>query len=98
MTKAAGRGGKGGTDGRAWKRLRERVKRHQDTCWICGEPINFDADYPAPDSFTVDHVEPVAMRPELARTYSNLRAAHAGCNRARGQGDGPTELTTSRPW
>lgn len=86
-----------GRTGRPWRRLRERVKRNQSTCWICGQPIDKTLVWPDPQSFSVDHKEPLSLRPELARVYSNLAAAHLGCNSSRNTG-ASTGQPQSRIW
>lgn len=53
--------------GRRWVAVRKEVFRRQgDTCWICGHG----------GSGTVDHVESLTERPDLAYELSNLRPAH----------------------
>ena len=91
MAKSSGR------KGRRWRRLRERVKRNQDACWLCGDHIDKTLEWPDPKSFSVDHVEPLSLRPELAEVYSNARAAHLGCNSSRGTGQ-KIEQPQSRVW
>lgn len=61
-----------------------QCETRNDPCWLCGQPINYKADYPAEDSFTVDHMYPVATHPHLAEDPGNLRPCHALCNWARG--------------
>lgn len=41
--------------------LKRRAKRVNAPCWICGLPIDWDADYRAPMAYTYDHITPVAM-------------------------------------
>lgn len=73
-----------GRSGARWRALREQIKARRDPCWWCGQPIDYDAAYPQPDSFTVDHVKPLSRHPELAEDPTNLVAAHARCNNAKG--------------
>lgn len=80
-----GRGGRPDY-GHRWRLLVARVKRNQQVCWLCGRSIDLELRSPHPMSFSVDHVESVKIRPELALTYDNLRAAHRKCNRDRGMG------------
>lgn len=67
-----------------FQRLKEQIRARHDPCFICGQPINYDAEAGAPDSFTVEHREPRSLRPELAEDPGNLVAAHSRCNKARG--------------
>jgi 5-methylcytosine-specific restriction endonuclease McrA len=69
--------------------LREHVRRAQPLCWLCGREIDPAAKYPDPWSFSVDHVIAASIRPDLAETLSNMRAAHIRCNRRRQTGTSP---------
>ena len=73
-----------------WRRLRkklyERDRMANAPCWICGEPIEYRARPGTPRAWEPDHVRPVNLYPELAYDESNIRPAHASCNRARGKG------------
>ncbi|WPM94324.1 HNH endonuclease, partial [Arthrobacter phage Marchesin] len=60
-----------------------RAARHRD-CWLCGEPINYDADKDDPLSFSADHKKPWSKFPELREDPGNYAPAHLGCNKARG--------------
>ena len=73
------------------QRLAKQVLAEEKTCWICGESARPD------DPLEVDHVVPRAEGGATVR--SNLRAAHASCNRSRGgrgrgrlEGDGRLTL------
>ena len=86
-----------GRSGHSWRRLYARVRRNQSACHLCGKPIDKSLPWPDPWSFSVDHVEPRGMNPELAEVYENLRAAHLKCNRDRGVRGLPAQ-PTSRDW
>lgn len=62
------------------------VKDEEPNCWLCGKPIDPRLSYPHPFSFSVDHIEPVVLRPDLEYTASNCRASHLRCNQKRGDG------------
>ena len=88
-----------GRKGRPWRRARERVRRTQDVCHICGEFIDKSLQWPHPQSFSVDHIEPLSLNPHLARDPANLAAAHLGCNSKKGNGTRrPAPQPTSRAW
>ena len=81
MAKTAGRSGK------RWAALREQIKATHPACYWCGQAINYQAVYPADDSFTVDHIKPWSTHPELREDPSNLKASHAKCNKVKGATD-----------
>jgi 5-methylcytosine-specific restriction endonuclease McrA len=60
------------------KRDRARIRLARPACHICGEAIDWDANWLDPKSFVVDHVIPLAKSgPD---TYANKAAAHRECN------------------
>lgn len=73
--------------GHKWRTLKERFRqdcrRSGQPCHLCRQPIDYAAAPQSPESFEADHLQPVAVRPDLAYVYSNLRPAHSKCNRAR---------------
>lgn len=89
--------------GRRWQRVR-RVAYNRDRgndapCWICGQPIDYDAPAGTPDAYEPDHVRPVSRFPELEFSLENIRAAHCSCNRSRGDGSGIDRIgMSSRRW
>ena len=88
-----------GRRGRRWEALKanQRAKRH--ACWICGQPIRYDLDWPDPDSFTVDHEPPLSIYPAGAEDPACLRSAHARCNSSKGNRKARPALgNTSRTW
>lgn len=87
-----------GRHGRPWERKRAYIRRQAGPCGICGKPIDYTLAYPHPQSFTVDHIEPLSLRPDLARDLDNLQAAHNACNRAKGTGATPATQPASRDW
>ena len=56
-------------------------------CHICGDPISKEAVWPSPESVSLDHVIPLSKGG--AHSYDNCKAAHWGCNSAKG--DRPLE-------
>lgn len=66
-----------------WRRLRAEQKRKRLPCFWCGQPIEYDKDYPHPASFTADHVRPWERHPELRLDPGNVVSAHASCNWAK---------------
>lgn len=68
-----------------WKQLRKRVLAEETVCWLCGLPLDFDAPPKSRWAPSVDHVVPRSQGGSVF-DRSNLRAAHAGHNSARGDG------------
>lgn len=58
-------------------------------CALCGNDINYRIKAPHPDSFSVDHIVPVKLRPDLIMDLNNWQPAHRGCNSAKGDDDDP---------
>ncbi|MFD0003542.1 HNH endonuclease [Streptomyces sp. NPDC127178] len=53
-------------------------------CWICGEHIDLTLPPSHAKGWTMDHVQPVSLRPDLAMDLRNIREAHRDCNGKRG--------------
>ncbi len=54
-----------------WRQLRKQILIRDDkTCGYCGDP----------DANTVDHIQPVSVRPDLAYDPANLVACCQLCN------------------
>lgn len=87
-----------GRNGRPWRTARAWVYRTQDVCRECGELIDKTLAFPHPKSFSVDHIEPVSLRPDLALERTNLAACHLGCNSSKGNGSRRADTPTSRDW
>ena len=65
----------------AYRLLARRVRREEQTCWLCLEPIDMTALPRSPRSWSLDHVIPLA-RGGAPLDRGNARAAHLGCNSA----------------
>src|SRR5690242_1453314 len=82
--------------------VRARVLREEDTCWICGQPVDKTLHYLNPGAPEVDEIVPVSLGGSpIDRT--NCRLAHRLCNQRRGNGTRkttkkPKPLTTKRRW
>lgn len=78
----------------------ERCRRERPACWLCGQPIDYDAEPgTTPDSLTLDHRVPVSRRPDLQEDPANFMPAHLSCNARRGDRDPADSLgTLSRDW
>ena len=77
-----------GRAGHRWRAIstefKHRCRALDAPCWICGQPINYDARPQTPDAFEPDHYYPVSTHPHLAEDPANLRPSHSRCNRTRG--------------
>ena len=66
------------------------LERDRWICGICHDPIDQALTYPHPDSRSVDHIVPLSRGGD--DTQWNKRAAHLGCNQARGDGHDGDQL------
>lgn len=90
---------------RNWLRLVANVRQAGGPCWLCGQAIDYTLERKDEhgndneDSFSVDHVVPWSIDETLREDPGNLRAAHLGCNKKRGNRQAPAGLgMTSRDW
>jgi hypothetical protein len=95
-----------GRSGSDWERVRAQVLASSSVCWLCGQPVDFDAPARSPRSPSVDHVLPIsatrnmdpAEQKRLALDPANLRVAHYGHNSGRGNRRPSQPRRTSRAW
>lgn len=88
-----------GRSGRPAARLRAWLKREgTNICWLCAKPIDLSLHHTHPDSWTMDHIKPLSLFPELALERSNVREAHRSCNSKRGTGNRVNKGRVSRDW
>lgn len=64
----------------AYLRNRRRVLATQNTCGICGQPVNMQLKGPNPLAPCVDHIIPIAKGGHPS-DMDNLQLAHWSCNR-----------------
>lgn len=82
-----------------FKRLAKNLRMQGGPCWLCGQPIDYRAGSDSNESFSVDHAVPWSKDETLREDPGNLRAAHLGCNRKRGNRQAPAGLgLLSRDW
>ncbi|MGV9181824.1 HNH endonuclease [Arcanobacterium canis] len=63
----------------------DQGKAEDAPCWICGQPIDYDAKPGTTDtSHELDHYYPVSTYAELQEDPSNFLHSHRECNRSRG--------------
>ncbi|GAB4582177.1 HNH endonuclease [Nocardia sp. IFM 10818] len=82
-----------GPDRRRWERLSAKLRKLQPWCTACGATTNL----------TVDHIQPLNLRPDLAFDLGNLQVLCRKCNSAKGIGEAvpqyisPTARGDSKP-
>lgn len=74
------------------------VRSWRRPCCICGERIDYGLRWPNPRSFSVQHLIPRSVRPDLTFDVLNMDAAHLDCNKSQGTRPIVTERVTSRRW
>lgn len=74
-----------------WERVRlacyRRDMKRRAPCWICGQPIDYQAPAGTPDAWEPDHYLPTSSHPEYGYDPANIRPSHSSCNRSRGARD-----------
>ncbi|MFB6950190.1 HNH endonuclease [Streptomyces niveus] len=89
-------------NGRPYRRLCSTQRSYGLPCWWCGGPIRYDITGPLAsrhrDAFTLDHLLPVSLRPDLLLDPANARSAHRRCNSARGNRVTTAPVKSSRRW
>lgn len=64
----------------AYERNKRIIFKTQNTCGICGRPVDFSIKTPDPMSACIDHIIPVSKGGHPS-DISNLQLSHWGCNR-----------------
>lgn len=64
----------------AYEKNKRVIFKTQNTCGICGKPVDFSIKYPDPLSATVDHIVPIAKGGHPS-SLENLQISHFSCNR-----------------
>ena len=67
-----------------FERIKANLRAQHNNCYHCGGEIDYTAKYPDPKAFTVDHLKPLSLYPELAEDPGNLVASCARCNAVKG--------------
>lgn len=63
-----------------YEKNKKIIFKTQNTCGICGRPVDFNIKVPAPLSAVIDHIIPVAKGGHPS-DIENLQLAHWTCNR-----------------
>ena len=80
MSKAQNRPDQNGTHRAQYDRNKKKILASQDTCGICGKPVDKSLRWPHPMCATIDHIIPV-NRGGHPSSIDNLQLAHWTCNR-----------------
>ena len=78
------RADKQGAHRTAFDKNKKIIFKTQNTCGICGKPVDFSLKYPDPMSATIDHIIPVNGPGGLQghpSSLENLQLSHLACNR-----------------
>lgn len=59
-------------------RARDRARRRNEACHICGQPIDYNLPWDNPRALVIDHVTALALGG--ADELANMKAAHRDCN------------------
>ena len=68
-----------GTHKQAFRRNKKKILLTQDTCALCGKPVDKSLTFPHPLSPTVDHIIPIDKGGHPS-AIENLQLAHLACN------------------
>jgi hypothetical protein len=60
--------------------FRRRCAADRTPCHLCGGDVDYSLPSGLPESWELDHYEPVSTHPELALIESNFRSSHRLCN------------------
>ena len=63
-----------------YERNKKRIFATQNTCGICGHPVDFSLKTPHPMSAQIDHIIPVSKNGHPS-SIENLQLSHFSCNR-----------------
>lgn len=75
---------------------RATIAADEPPCYICGDPIDYDADPDDPDSFQIEHVTPLDLGGE--DELDNIAPAHRRCNREKSNKPAAVVYETTRTW
>ncbi|WP_082043158.1 HNH endonuclease [Rhodococcus sp. MEB064] len=79
--------------------ISEELRQQRRPCWICGQPIDYTLPHNDTEAFTVEHIHPRSTHPHLENDPANCVAAHASCNKRRGNRNYKPGLgVRSREW
>lgn len=80
-------------------RFRRQLSRGHPPCGICQQPIDYTAHHLDPNSYTIDHIVPLAAGGK--DVLDNCQPAHRRCNRTKSDShdtDTQPSWSTWRTW
>lgn len=69
---------------RQWRAVAKAQRAKRLPCFHCGQPIDYDLEWPHPESFSADHLKSWARYPELRYDPANVVSSHLLCNQKKG--------------
>lgn len=69
---------------RGRRRFREACRAGRARCHICKQPVDYSLPAGHPQSWSLDHLVPVAKSPHRELDRSNWASSHLSYNKARG--------------
>lgn len=79
-------------------RVKAEGRRTEASCCICKQGIDYDLEYPHPQSCSVQHVKSRHAYPHLTWEPGNWKPAHLDCNKAAGVSEDTGMGLTSEAW
>lgn len=73
-----------GRSSAAWEQIKRTQRAKRLPCFHCGQPIDYDLEWPDPASFSADHLRPLSRFPDLAHDPGNVVSSHLRCNQVKG--------------
>lgn len=78
--------------------VKAKGRRNNEPCCICTQSIDYDLEYPHPQSCSVQHVKARKLFPHLTWERSNWAPAHLDCNKSAGTQEDTGMGATSEDW
>lgn len=89
-----------GRRGHVWEGIKANQRAKRLPCFRCGQPINYQLQWPDPGSFSAGHIISKNERPDLAEDPTNVCSEHLRCNQEAGPArvDPQANGTPSEEW
>lgn len=80
----------------AW--IKAKGRRENLPCCICDQTIDYQLEYPHPQSCSVQHLKSRKVFPHLTWERSNWAPSHLSCNKSAGEGQDLSLGVVSQEW